>query len=413
MKTSKIQNSITALLICTGIIFAFSTVATAETKETIKIGVVAPITGPFALNGEPIAKGALLAGNMINEKGGILGRKVEILVRDDETRPAVAVRMARELNKQHGINLFLSCMSHVSLALKAVMEETNSLLITCGAHTQKITGKEFSPYVFRISDDARTRNYALAKIMMDKFPEVKKWANISPDYEYGHCVWENFIHKIKELNPGCEVVAERWPKMGAGGGYGPHITAIMQANPDGLFSVLFGGDMIAFVREAKQWGLFDKLKVFTGGDLPWDVPYALKKEMVAMWTSHHYVHDTYKYPASKQFEDAFIRTYGKEYFLVAQGHGVLAYDALYAYKAAIEKSKSFKIADIGKALENLTIDSPLGKKWIRGGDHQAYFSIPFYCIVPDSQKEIGWRLESVQFVDGKTLMIPVEEALKQ
>lgn len=413
MKTSKIYNSIIALLVCIGIVFAYSIVANAEIKETIKVGVIAPMSGLFAGEGKPIAKGALLAANMINEKGGILGRKVEILSRDSEVRPAVAVRMARELNKQHGVNLFLSCTSGVSLALKPVMEETDSLLITCGAHSEKITGKQFSPNVFRITDDARTRNYAAAKIIYDNFPQVKRWANISPDYEYGHNCWNTFIEKMKDLNPGSTVVADRWPKFGAGGNYGSHINAIMQANPGGLYTVLYGGDMIAFTREAKQWGLFDKLEVFICGHMTWDIPYALKKDMVDVWTSNHYYNEAYNLPASKEYEDGSIKAYGKEYFLVAQGHAVAAYDSLYAFKAAIEKGKSAKIADIGKALENLTIDAPNGKKWIRGGDHQCYFDMPFYHIVPDSQKEIGWRVESTKIVNGKDFIIPVEEALKR
>jgi len=190
-----------------------------------------------------------------------LGKKVELFLRDNEIRPAIAVRMARELHKEQGISLFMGITSSgVALALKPVMEELNSLLITCAAHSTKVTGTEFSSNVFRITDDARTRNYALAKIINEKFPQVKRWANMSPDYAYGHSCWENFSEKMKELNPEFTVVADRWPKFGAGGGYGPHISAIMQAKPDGLYSVLYGGDMIAFIREAKQWGLFDKLK---------------------------------------------------------------------------------------------------------------------------------------------------------
>jgi branched-chain amino acid transport system substrate-binding protein len=413
MKTSKIYNLIIALLVCMGIIFSSSTVSTAETEKTIKIAVIAPMSGLFVGEGKPIDKAARLAASMINEKGGILGRKVEILTRDSEVRPAIAVRMARELNKQHGANLFLSCTSGVSLALKAVMEESDSLLITCGAHSTKITGTQFSPNVFRITDDARTRNHAFASIIYDNFPQVKRWANISPDYEYGHSCWENFIDEMKRLNPGSTAVAERWPKFGAGGGYGPHITAIMEANAGGLYTVLFGGDMIAFIREAKQWGLFDKLKVFTCGHMTWDIPYALKGDMVDVWTSEHYYYKAYDLPASEEYEAAFIKTYGREDFLIEQGHGVAAFEAVYAFKAAIEKANSFKAADIRKTLENFTIHGPLGEKWIRGGDHQAYFNMPFYHIVPDSQKEIGWRVESVQIVDGKNFIIPVEEALKK
>ena len=83
------------------------------------------------------------------------------------------------------------------------------------------------------------------------------------------------------------------------------------------------------------------------------------------------------------------------------------------YPTAIEKAKSFKVADIRKAMEDLTIDTPMGKKWIRAGDHQAYFDMPFYHIVPDPKVAIGWKVDWFTTRDGKKFIIPVEEALKR
>ncbi len=414
MKRRIIIQSIVALTVCIGMIAVFSTTSQAEAKETIKFGCMAAITGMFGGVGEPLTKGALLAAKMINEEeGGILGRKVEILIRDTEIRPAIAVRMARELHKEQGVNLFLGIMSSgVAFALKPVMEEMDTLLITCAAHSNKVTGEHFSKNIFRITDDARTRNYALAAVIHEKFPNVNKWANISPNYSYGHSCWDNFSEKMKMLNPEFTVVADRWPKFGAGGGYGPHINAIMAAKPEGLYSVLYSGDMVAFMREAKQWGLFDMIKVFTTQQLPWSTPYQLKKEMPDIWFSSNYCQQ-YNLPLSEKYEQAMIRNYGKKYFDSATGHAEPAFDAVYAYKAAIEKAKSFDVAAVLKALEDITIDTPMGKKWIRAGDHQAYFDMPFVHIVPDASEKIGWKVVWYSTVPGKEHIIPVEEALKR
>lgn len=397
-----------------GLAFGFLNVPQAEAKEKIKFGFIGPMTGLFAGTGEPMSKGGLLAAQMINKEGGILGREVEIVIRDSEVRPAIAVRMARELHKQEGVTLFFGIVSSgVALALKPVMEEMNSLLITCAAHSTAITGKDFSRNVFRITDDARTANYALAILMHEKFPQAHKWANISPDYAYGHSCWENFSEKMKELDPQFQVVADRWPKFGAGGGYGPHINAIMETNPEGLYSTLYGGDMIAFIHEAKQYGLFEKVKVFTSSHTDWDIPYALKKEMTGIWTREHYYDHAYKYPLSEKFNNGMKKTYGEAYFLSSQGHAAPGFDAVFAYKAAIEKAKSFEVNAVRKALEGLSMDSPLGKKWIRAGDHQAYFSMPFYHIVPDPKADIGWKVDWFATIDGKKYIVPVEEALKR
>lgn len=386
----------------------------AISKEPIKFGFITALSGLFMGAGEPQSKGALLAAKIINEEGGILGHPAEILLRDDEVRPAIGIRMARELHKEQGVNFFLGMTSSgVALALKSVMEEQNTLLITCAAHSTAITGKQFSRNVFRITDDARTRSYALAQLLHEKFPNMNKWANISPDYEYGHSCGDNFSEKLKQLNPQVKIVADRWPRFGAGGGYGPHITAILQAEPEGLHSVLYGGDLIAFIREAKQWGLFDKIKVFATSHLAGDVPYTLKKEMVPTWGAEHYLDLAYNYPLSRKFGARFKEIYGKDYFIYGQGHAAPGFDAVYAYKAAIEKAKSLDVNAVRKPLEDLTIDSPLGKKWIRAGDHQAYFDMPYFQIVPDPKEELGWKVESIRLMRGQDFMVPVEEALKR
>jgi branched-chain amino acid transport system substrate-binding protein len=267
--------------------------------------------------------------------------------------------------------------------------------------------------VFRICDDARTATYALAALIHEKFPQVKKWANISPDYEYGHSAWENFIEKLMQIDPEVKVVADRWPKFGAGGGYAPHINAILASGAEGLYSVLYGGDMIAFIREGRQHGLFDKIKVFTSTAVPSDIPYALQKEMVGVWTRDHYLDVIYTHPFSEKYKKYFKNTYGDKFFTSCQGQGTPVFDSVYAFKAAIEKAKSFEVKDIRKALEDLTLDTNLGKKWIRAGDHQAYFNMPFFHIMPDPKEEIGWKIDWFTTIDGKKFMIPVEEALKK
>jgi len=401
-------------LVCLGMTIGFSISSQAEVKQPIKIGIIGPMTGLFSAMGEPMGKGALLAAKLINEeKGGILGRKVEILIRDDEMRPAISIRMARELNKQHGVYLFGGVNSSANvLALKPVMEEMNSL-IQVGAESSKITGKDWSPNIFRLSYDNITVGYAAAELLHQKFPQIKKWATIGPDYEYGHNCVEFFIEKLKELDPSVEVVIQRWPKFGAGGGYGSHINAIMATEAEGLFSSLFGGDVIAFIREAKPFGLFNKLKVYGNGHMDWDNPYALKKDMCEIWAHELYYGPAYNYPMSEKFEKGMIKTYGEDYFKVSQGHAMATFETVYAYKAAIEKAKSFKVEDIRKALENLTFDSPHGKKTIRAGDHQAFFDIVFYHIVPDPKEEVGWRIDSWTLIDGRKYSLTPEERRKR
>jgi len=221
-------------VILTMVVFAPEPVSSAPaTKEPIKICILTPLSGPFAGTGRAQLMGAELAAAMINERGGILGRPVKIIGRDDEVKPATAIKHAREVRTSERVNLFAGVISSgVALALGPVIQELDSVLVISAAASTKITGINFNKHVFRVSPSTGEHRFAFAGLVHSKYPEIKKWANISPDYEYGHSSWNNFIYKLKQLNPQVEVVASRWPPFGAAGGYGPHITAIMEAKPD-------------------------------------------------------------------------------------------------------------------------------------------------------------------------------------
>jgi branched-chain amino acid transport system substrate-binding protein len=192
--------------------------AAAAAKEPIKICILTPLTGPFAGTGRAQLMGAELAASLINEKGGILGRPVKIIGRDDEVKPATAIKHAREVRTSEGANFFAGIISSgVALALGPVMQELDSVLVISAAASSKITGINFNKHVFRVSPSCAEHRFAFAGLVNSKYPEIKRLANINPDYEYGHSSWSNFIYKLKQLNPQVEVVASRWPPFGAAG----------------------------------------------------------------------------------------------------------------------------------------------------------------------------------------------------
>ncbi len=271
-----------------------------------------------------------------------------------------------------------------------------------------------SPNTFRITDNAATRNYAFADLLREKYPNIHKWANVSPDYEYGHSCWDHFTKKMKEKDPGFSIAADRWPRFGAGGGYGPDINAVIASGADAVYSNLYGSDLIAFIREAKGFGLFTKIKLFAVSEMPYDIPHALGKDMVDLWAGGHYLDLAYNNAEAQRFNKAYRAKFGGEYFAVTQSHAVPSYDAVYAYKAAIEKAGTDEPKAVIKALENLRIKSPLGEKWIRPGDHQAFFDVPFFHIVPDAKDPRGWRFESWAVVPAANTekSFPVDEAKK-
>lgn len=385
-------------------------IQTSAAKKPITICTLGPLTGLFSGVGWPMVRGAETAAKLINEEGGIMGRPIKTISRDTEIRPASAIRVAREAHDAQGVQLFTGvCSSSVALALGPVMEKLDSILFTTISRSDKIVGTKFNKHTFLAAGTTQVREFSLAGFINKEFPAVKKWANIGPDYEYGHSSWRNFIYKLKELNPDVKVVSSRYPPFGAGGGYGPHITAILNAKPEGLFTPLYGGDLIAFIREAKEYGLFDKIKVFAHPNFEWANTIALGAKVPEIFATEFYLESLYNYPMSQKYEAAFKSGGGEKYFLINQGSAVTDFAAVYAYKAAIEKVKSFETKDIIRGLEDLKWDTPKGEMWMRAGDHQAYFGIPAFQVIPDKAQPFGYRVGVKNIMPSKDSILPAEK----
>ncbi len=381
--------------------------------QPIKFGIESIMSGAFASNGIPGVRGAELAIQFINEQGGILGRPAELYARDSQGSTSTAVKLVRELIQGQGVKFMVTAVSSAcALAEKAVVEETNAILIAAGPHSSKITGSQYSPNVFRVCDQGQVRIYGIIELLRQKYPNVHKWANISPDYEYGRDCWTHFTKRMKELDPMFEVVADRWPKAGAAGGYGSDINVIIASGAAGLYTGLYGGDAVAFIREGRGYGIFDKIQVFASGVLPQDAAYALGKDMVEMWGGDHYLYTAFTNQEADKFNKAFAQKWGEDYLIFGQSQAVPCFDAIMAYKIAIEKAGTDNTQAVIKALEDLRFKSPLGEKWIRPGDHQAYFGIPYFHVVPDSSTTRGYRIAESTILDGTKLALSPEEARK-
>ena len=131
-------------------------------------------------------------------------------------------------------------------------------MITIGS-TDGVTKDKWNRYTFRSGMGNSQEANSLALYTAKKHPKLTKFYNIGPDYEYGRTMWELFQAKTKELNPKAEFIGEQWPKL-ATPDYTSYINAILQAKPDAVFCSLWGGDLVAFFKQAKPYGLFDKMK---------------------------------------------------------------------------------------------------------------------------------------------------------
>ncbi|OYT35308.1 hypothetical protein DRP04_04070 [Archaeoglobales archaeon] len=357
-------------------------------KEKIKIGHIAIFSGPFSTYGELQKRGSLLAVEEINKAGGIMGSKVEIIYRDSAAKPAEAVKQVRSLVESEGCDFIIGIdSSGVVLAVAEVMPEVNKLLFVTHAATHRLTEelvyKKGIKQVFRIAVPVY-QDGIMAAFIASKLP-AKRWGCVHPDYEYGYASWELFKKTLAKLRPDVEFVGEAWAKIGTTD-FTPLISSIMEKKPDGIHTVEWGFDLFTFVRQAKQTGLFDAVK-YDGG-YAWinpmgysiDAMEALKSEYPeGCWVSGRYIWMYPDTPLNKKFVKAHLDRWG--HFPAYSGE--TSYTAVYMIKKLIEMTKTLDIDTHIKTLEDSTVYSPAGVRFIRKKDHQAVYSVPYGQIKHD------------------------------
>ena len=216
-------------------------------KGTIKVGSICDFAGPCYMYCETGLKGLEIAVNEINAKGGILGRKVEIVVRDTEMKVDVAVRELKDLILREKVNFLVGpCSSGTGLAMQVVHSEYKTLRLSAIANTEAMTVDKFSPYFVQVVPNTYMEATANTRYLNKKVPNAKKFCTIGPDYEFGRREEQAFTDEIKRLVPGAEILYEAWPKPGEKD-FTAFITAIMAKKPDAVHSSLFGGDLVADV----------------------------------------------------------------------------------------------------------------------------------------------------------------------
>src|SRR6266849_2803734 len=228
-----------------------------------RIGHMTFFTGPGAVLGEPMYKGNLLAAEEINAQGGLLGkRKIEVLKADEAAGTDANVKEMRRLKLSEKSDMFMGITSSGNTpALGPAAEELKLLTTFIAGCTDFLFDKAVpNPrYVFRITNIQSADGSTCALAVAMTWPDVKKVAHIHPDYAYGRNCYDHFSIVSKKLMPKAQNVSEAWPKLFSTD-FTPHITKTLAAKPDLLVASVWGGDYVAFYKQALSYGLFDKMK---------------------------------------------------------------------------------------------------------------------------------------------------------
>ncbi|WP_445502128.1 ABC transporter substrate-binding protein [Microvirga sp. G4-2] len=347
-----------------GLALAFASPAAQAQQAPIKLGELNSYARWAAFT-MPYRSGWQMALEEINAKGGVLGRKIEIVSRDDGATTGDATRVADELVNREGVSLlFGSFQSNVGVAMADYANQKKILYIAAEPLTDAITMAQGNRYTFRI----RPSNFMQVGMLVDqaKASGAKRWAIVAPNYEYGQSAAEVFKRLIKERVPGAEIVAEQYPALGKIEA-GATVSALEQAKPDGIFNVLFGPDLTQFVREGNTRGLFEGATVLSllTGEPEWLLP--LKDEVPEGWTVTGYPWDEITDSKHKAFIDAYRAKFNDTPRLGS----LLGYMVVYMIRDTIERAGSVETEALIKALEDAKFDTVIGPVTMRGLDNQS------------------------------------------
>src|SRR5713101_2126079 len=375
----------------------------ASAQKPIKVGFPMILSGPGALFGEPASKGAQMFVDEINAKGGVLGRKIELLTRDSKADANEAVRVARELILKENVDFLVGTLTSAEgPAVSVVAKENKVVFIAPIPKTDQLTAPDkLHPYVFRVAANTTMEGRSAAEIVA-KWP-VTKVATISPDYAYGQDVTKSFVEHLKKIKPSVQIVDQQWPKLGEPD-YTPFINAQMAKKPDAVFSSLWGGHFVKFAKQAKPLGYFDALKYnFIGvgeAGSPESTKAMGKDYPVGIWGNSYDAFYWGETPAHRDYVARLSKYLKDEY---PSSWAIQGYTGMQFLAEAIKKAGSTDSDKVSKALLGLTIDTPIGKQTIREKDHQANRGQLYGKTVMDPKYPFA-IMKPVEYVDPTKFM---------
>ena len=349
---------------------------------------------------EPYKKGWELALEEINISGGIAGRKLEVVSREDGGNPGDAVRAAEELLSRENVSLLMGTFaSHIGLAVSNLANQRKVVFIAAEPLTDKIVLENGNRYTFRI----RPSTYMQVAMLIPEAAKLKKqrWAIVYPNYEYGQSATASFKKLLEKAQPGVQFITEQAPALNKIDS-GAVVQALSDAKPDAIFSSLFGADLQKFVREGNLRGLFKDRPVFNllAGEPEYLDP--LKDETPDGWYVTGYPWNEIKTPAHQKFLAAYQAKW-KDYPRLGS---VVGYSTMYAVANMLKRAGGTDTEKMIAAMKGMEMETPIGPIAWRPVDNQSTMGAYVGRLAKKDGKGVmvNWR-----YADGALFVPPFEE----
>lgn len=332
-----------------------------SSKESVKVGLLHSMTGSMAISEQAVLDAEKLAIKEINESGGILGKQIEYQEEDGASDPSTFASKAEKLVDQDGISTVFGCWTSSSRkAVKSIFEDYDALLF----YPVQYEGMESSSNIVYTGAAPNQQIVPAIEYLIDK--GYKKFFLLGSDYVFPRTA--NMIIQAQLDAAGLEVVGEEYADMDQTD-FAAIIAKIEAAQPDVIINTLNGTGNVSFFKQMSEknytsdkymtmsFSIAEEEVATIGADI-------LKGHLVS-W-NYYETTDTEK---NKEFVEAYKKEYGED--RVTSDPAEAAYDAVYLWKAAVEKANSFEVDDVLAAIEEggISYDAPEGTVTIDGSNH--------------------------------------------
>lgn len=377
----------------------------------LRIAHIDTFSGPTASTGATVAKTLRYAADLVNDKGGVLGQKIEILALDnagDASKAASLISSAIDKN----INIIVQAgNSGIAGAILDAVNKHNArnpdsplLYLNYGSALPELTEAKCSYWMFRFEAHQRMKMKAVAE-MVKNMPDIKKIYLINQDYAFGREVSADARKIIGAVRPDIEFVGDDFHPFGKVKDFSPYILKIARSGADTVITGNWGNDLALLVKASKEAGLSTKYITYYGGlyGMPTSIGAAGENLVYQISSWHPNVPVEDKTPNLEYLQNDFKKKYGEDLYYTS----ILVQTDMMA-RAMQKANTTTDVKKIAAALEGMEYDSPFGKISLRKEDHQA--SHPIY--INQLVKGVKYDAENLK-MGWKTIMkIPGEKTLE-
>jgi len=367
-------------------VLAFPHILKAQSKDPIRIGFPLPLTGTFAAIAADLQKGALLAIDEVNAKGGIMGRKVEVLFRDDELKPAVGAQRTKELIENQKVDFVIGGLAaHVQMAINEQTKAAKKLYISLSQSDEISAKPDTSPLTFHEALNPTITSRAVATFGVQNLG--KKWWIVYADYAFGKqntAVFSAMVPKLGGTILGSTPYPLGKPEFSA------HLPKIQAAKPDAIYAITPGADSVPFLKQAISFGLKKDAKIVQPLHF---LDYAKEGGAEAyqdVYGATHFCHELAEtMPQAKRYVDAFTKKFNRP----PDAYSGYGYNGVKEVARGVELAKSTDSDAVANALrKNREYDHYKGKQWWRACDNKSFQDLWILKVRSPQQVKGEWGL---------------------